>query len=174
MSAYQFFSSTEVLCRMVMSRRLVGLSIRSYQVGMEPDPGRCLTRVPCATPILSANARPTIKPWRLGVGPDTATEMVVIVGDNPERIRSEAAFAKIAGVPAIPASSGNHQATTESNAAGIARPTPPLSRPPDATPRADQGLRRPPEPQKAGPNPRSSDATYPTHAEPSTGNSKPP
>jgi len=41
-----------------------------------------------------------------GVGPDTAAEMVIVVGDNPERIRSEAAFAKLCGVSPIPASSG--------------------------------------------------------------------
>ena len=32
--------------------------------------------------------------------------MLILVGDNPERIRSEAAFAKLCGVCPIPASSG--------------------------------------------------------------------
>jgi transposase len=32
--------------------------------------------------------------------------MVIVVGDNPDRIRSEAAFAKLCGVTPIPASSG--------------------------------------------------------------------
>ncbi len=41
-----------------------------------------------------------------GIGPDTAAEVLVVVGDNPERIRSQAAFAKLAGVSPIPASSG--------------------------------------------------------------------
>lgn len=41
-----------------------------------------------------------------GMGTDTAAEMLLLVGDNPERIRSEAAFAKLCGVCPIPASSG--------------------------------------------------------------------
>lgn len=41
-----------------------------------------------------------------GIGTDTAAEMLLLVGDNPERIRSEAAFAKLCGVCPIPASSG--------------------------------------------------------------------
>jgi transposase len=40
------------------------------------------------------------------VGPDTAAEMLIVAGDNPDRIRSEAAFAKLCGVAPIPASSG--------------------------------------------------------------------
>jgi len=40
------------------------------------------------------------------VGPDTAAEMLIVAGDNPERVRSEAAFAKLCGVAPIPASSG--------------------------------------------------------------------
>jgi transposase len=41
-----------------------------------------------------------------GIGTGTAAEMLLLVGDNPERIRSEAAFAKLCGVCPIPASSG--------------------------------------------------------------------
>lgn len=41
-----------------------------------------------------------------GIGADTAAEVLVVVGDNPERIRSQAAFAKLAGVCPVPASSG--------------------------------------------------------------------
>lgn len=41
-----------------------------------------------------------------GIGPDTAAQILISVGDNPERIRSEAAFAKLAGVCPIPAGSG--------------------------------------------------------------------
>jgi len=40
------------------------------------------------------------------VGPDTAAEMLIVAGDNPDRVRSEAAFAKLCGVAPIPASSG--------------------------------------------------------------------
>ncbi len=41
-----------------------------------------------------------------GIGADTAAEMLIVFGDNPDRIRSEAAFAKLCGVAPIPASSG--------------------------------------------------------------------
>jgi transposase len=41
-----------------------------------------------------------------GIGPDTAAEMLIVAGDNPSRIHSEAAFAKLCGVAPIPASSG--------------------------------------------------------------------
>ena len=41
-----------------------------------------------------------------GMATGTAAEMLLLVGDNPERIHSEAAFAKLCGVCPIPASSG--------------------------------------------------------------------
>ncbi len=43
---------------------------------------------------------------RYGVGPDTASALLVAVGDNPERLRSEASFARLCGVAPIPATSG--------------------------------------------------------------------
>ena len=41
-----------------------------------------------------------------GIVAGTATEMLLLVSDNPDRIRSEAAFAKLCGACPIPASSG--------------------------------------------------------------------
>jgi transposase len=41
-----------------------------------------------------------------GVGPDVAAILLVAAGDNPERMRSEAAFAALCGVAPVPASSG--------------------------------------------------------------------
>ena len=41
-----------------------------------------------------------------GMGTATAAEMLILVGDDPERIRSEAAFAKLCGACPVPASSG--------------------------------------------------------------------
>lgn len=41
-----------------------------------------------------------------GVGVDTAAEILVVTGDNPERIKSEAALAKLAGISPIPTGSG--------------------------------------------------------------------
>lgn len=41
-----------------------------------------------------------------GIGPDTASEMLIVAGDNAARARSEAAWARLLGVAPIPASSG--------------------------------------------------------------------
>jgi transposase len=41
-----------------------------------------------------------------GVGPDTAAQLLITTGDNPERLTSEASFAALCGVSPIPASSG--------------------------------------------------------------------
>ena len=54
---------------------------------------------------LTKQAAPTLRAC-FAVGPDTAAEMLIVAGDNPQRIRSEAAFAKLCGVAPIPASSG--------------------------------------------------------------------
>jgi transposase len=41
-----------------------------------------------------------------GIAADSASELLLVVGDNPERIRGEAALAKLCGACPIPASSG--------------------------------------------------------------------
>jgi transposase len=41
-----------------------------------------------------------------GVGVETAGQLLVTAGDNPQRLRSEAAFAHLCGAAPIPASSG--------------------------------------------------------------------
>ena len=41
-----------------------------------------------------------------GVGPDTAALLLVAAGDHPERLRSEAAWARLCAAAPIPASSG--------------------------------------------------------------------
>ena len=41
-----------------------------------------------------------------GIGPDNAGQLLVTAGDNPQRLRSEAAFAMLCGAAPIPASSG--------------------------------------------------------------------
>ncbi|OAK57261.1 transposase [Rhodococcoides kyotonense] len=43
---------------------------------------------------------------RFGVGYETAAQLLITVGDNPDRISNEAAFASLCGVAPIPASSG--------------------------------------------------------------------
>ncbi len=42
----------------------------------------------------------------VGVGADTAAQLLITAGDNPRRLHSEAAFARLCGVAPIPASSG--------------------------------------------------------------------
>ncbi len=41
-----------------------------------------------------------------GVGSDTAATLLIVAGDNPERLRNEGAFAHLCGTAPIPASSG--------------------------------------------------------------------
>ncbi|MFF7392996.1 IS110 family transposase [Streptomyces scabiei] len=41
-----------------------------------------------------------------GVGPDTAAQLLVTAGGNPERMRTEASFAALCGTAPVPASSG--------------------------------------------------------------------
>ena len=41
-----------------------------------------------------------------GIGPDTASSLLIAAGSNPDRLRSEASFASLCGVNPIPASSG--------------------------------------------------------------------
>jgi len=54
---------------------------------------------------LVASVAPTL--WALpGIGVDTAGQLLVTAGDNPQRLRSEAAFAHLCGTAPIPASSG--------------------------------------------------------------------
>jgi hypothetical protein len=44
-----------------------------------------------------------------GIGPDNAAALLIAAGDNPQRLRSEAAFAELCGASPIPASSGTRQ-----------------------------------------------------------------
>lgn len=43
---------------------------------------------------------------QFGIGPQTAATLIAIAGDNPERLRSEAALAALCGTNPLPASSG--------------------------------------------------------------------
>ena len=54
---------------------------------------------------LTTETSPTLRAG-FGVGAHTAAEMLIIFGDHPDRIRSEAAFAKLCGACPIPASTG--------------------------------------------------------------------
>lgn len=54
---------------------------------------------------LTAEASPKLVDT-FGVGPDTAGALLVAAGDNPDRLRSEAAFAMLCGAAPVEASSG--------------------------------------------------------------------
>ena len=56
------------------------------------------------TPLLATTAPDLLALF--GVGPDTAAALLVAAGDNPERLRSEAAWAHLCGVSPLQASSG--------------------------------------------------------------------
>ncbi len=56
------------------------------------------------TELVAAAAPATMGTFAIGV--DTASALLVTVGDNPDRLRSEAAFARLCGAAPIPASSG--------------------------------------------------------------------
>jgi transposase len=55
-------------------------------------------------PLIAAAAPALLK--LQGVGTEIAGQLLACVGDNPDRLRSEAAFAHLCGVATIPASSG--------------------------------------------------------------------
>lgn len=55
-------------------------------------------------PLLEDHAPSTLTLFALG--PDTTAALLVAVGDNPDRLRSERAFARLCGVAPVPASSG--------------------------------------------------------------------
>ncbi len=48
---------------------------------------------------------------RNGVGLNSAAQLLLTAGDNPERLRSEASFAALCGVSPVPASSGKRRDT---------------------------------------------------------------
>lgn len=58
-----------------------------------------------ALDAITQAAVPTLRE-AFGIGADSAAEMMIVAGDNPTRLRSEAAFAKLCGACPIPASSG--------------------------------------------------------------------
>ncbi|WP_211289431.1 transposase [Luteimicrobium subarcticum] len=54
--------------------------------------------------LVTAAAPQLLEPF--GIGVDTAAEILIVAGDNPERIRSAAALAKLAGIAPVPTGSG--------------------------------------------------------------------
>jgi transposase len=64
-----------------------------------------LDRLDLQLQALVTSAAPTLVALP-GVGVETAGQLLVTAGDNPQRLRGEAAFAHLCGVAPIPASSG--------------------------------------------------------------------
>jgi transposase len=64
-----------------------------------------LTQLDAQLQELVTSAAPTLLALP-GVGVDTAGQLLVTAGDNPQRLRGEASFAHLCGVAPIPASSG--------------------------------------------------------------------
>ncbi len=62
---------------------------------------------------ISGQAAPALA-GTFGVGPHVAAQLLATVGDNPDRITSEAAFAKLCAACLIPASSGKIGASASS------------------------------------------------------------
>ena len=54
--------------------------------------------------LLETHAPTTLATFGMGV--DTTAQLLITAGDNPDRLHSEAAFARLCGVAPIPASSG--------------------------------------------------------------------
>ena len=96
-------------------RRSSGDIVRYTTLATLRELGRRAMFVREQTKRLNAEMRPLIgatAPGLLnvyGVGFDTAAKLLIAAGDNPHRIRSEAAWAHLCGVAPITASSGKTQ-----------------------------------------------------------------
>jgi transposase len=93
---------------------------------------------------LVATAAPTLLALP-GVGVETAGQLLVTAGDNPQRLRSEAAFAHLCGAAPIPASSGRTD-RHRLNRGVTAGPTTPCG----ASPWSACAATHPPEPMSSG------------------------
>lgn len=67
-----------------------------------------ITELDAAIPPLVRHANPALLEI-FGLGPETAGQLLTTAGQNPERLRSEPAFANLCGVAPKPASSGRTQ-----------------------------------------------------------------
>src|SRR5262249_51099259 len=93
-------------------------------------------------PLVMARA-PGLRGWS-GAGPDPAAILLIVAGDHPGRLRSEAAWAHLCGTAPIPASSGKVAGTGSTPRGPASQPSPVADRDhPDGLPSADPRLRRP-------------------------------
>lgn len=78
---------------------LKSLAVRCHELDTET------ARLTQQIDTLTSAAAPELRAV-YGVGPDCAATLLAAVGDNPHRLRSDAAFAKLCGVSPVEASSG--------------------------------------------------------------------
>jgi transposase len=78
---------------------LKSLAVRHRQLSAEVE------ALEAQLALLVAQAAPDLVAVK-GIGTDIATTLLVTAGDNPDRLRSESAFAHLCGAAPIPASSG--------------------------------------------------------------------
>ncbi|MFD9509467.1 transposase [Streptomyces mirabilis] len=89
----------------VLQATRITLGLLAHRIGQLSEQIRdvdaCLARlVDCHAPQLLEV---------VGIGPDTAVALLITVGDNPERLDSEASFAALCGVSPVERSSGRRQ-----------------------------------------------------------------
>jgi transposase len=118
---------------------------------------------------LTRQAAPELR-QAFGIGIDTTAETLILAGDNPERIRSDAAFAKLCRACPIPASSGATQRTGSTTAA-TDKPTAPSTAPSSSAcafthPRSTTSNDAPPKAKASARSSAASSATSPARSTP--------
>ncbi|MBU9765857.1 IS110 family transposase [Mycobacterium sp. TNTM28] len=89
---------TDALARSVLiAAKMLAQRVQFLQTQTEELESQIDTLVTAANPGLRA---------AYGVGPDTAAQLLITAGLNPDRLRTEAAFAALCGAAPVPASSG--------------------------------------------------------------------
>lgn len=109
-------------------RALADQVVQVHELAVRPLAGTVLAQAAQAVrdrilATLTDRAAPALTSL-FGVGDDCAAELLLVVGDNPERIHSEAALAKLRGACPVPASSRKPPGIASIEAA-TAKPTPP-------------------------------------------------
>ena len=84
----------------------------AWRIGFQDDQ---TARLEARISTLAAQASPALIGLS-GVGPHVAAQLLAAAGDNPHRLHSEAAFAKLCGACPIPASSGKTNRTGSTGA----------------------------------------------------------
>lgn len=98
-------------CRILDAPEMPSTPIDAIKIALKSLATRCreldaeTDRLGRQIDAITATAAPELRAT-YGVGPDTAATLLSALGDNPDRIRTDAAFAKLCGVSPLEASSG--------------------------------------------------------------------